>query len=362
MPGSKILSISIPTWNRAKLLDEQLQLFTKQIIRDKLENEIEIVISNNGSDDDTEKVVLGFQSKYDFIIYHNNAVNKGPRYNVIKSLELASGKYVTFLGDDDRYKEDGLKKIISALLINKNVSGLFDSHLFKKNPFPNNATVSLDQLLENFYYYIGNAGLFIVNTAFIHNNIKKFGYEYFSPSWPQTQLIVLSLFQNPDQKIMLSDLNLFAESAHAKVMIYNSYYLLRGLYFDLADAIDSIRSEISESCYYSARTYLKNNIAQNTFNILQCGVFVDDKEIRKKTNSYIKSNLERYSVKEKMFLRMIIFTLSLPVLISRGLSDIFIFMTKGNKGLKKKNKFVEQELQKLENKKNKDKAIRTFEF
>ncbi|HKR03779.1 MAG TPA: glycosyltransferase family A protein [Bacteroidia bacterium] len=362
MPDSKILSISIPTWNRAELLEEQLILLTKQIIENNLEDKIEIVISNNGSDDNTEEVVLKFRSKHDFIIYHNNGVNKGPRFNVIKSLELATGKYVTFLGDDDRYKEDSFKKIISLLTTNHEIGAIFDSHLFKKNPFKNEVFISLEQLLENFYYYIGNAGLFIIKTEFIHNNIKKFGYEYFSASWPQTQLITLSLFQNPDKKILLSDLDLFSASAHDQVMMYNSYYLLRGLYFDLADAITDIKNEISPECYASARIYLKKTVSQTTFNILQCGVFVDDKELRIKTISYIKSNLKKYSVNEKIYLSLIIFALSLPVSISRLLSDIFIFAVKGKKGINKKNRFVKLELEKLENKKHKNKAVRTFEF
>lgn len=362
MSAAKILSISIPTWNRVGLLEEQLTIFTRQILQHQLADRIEIVISNNGSDDHTEEVVLKFQKAYKFIVYHNNGINKGPRYNVIKSLELASGKYVTFLGDDDRYQENGFKKIIEYLEHHEEIAGLFDSHLFKNNSFGKDAIISLEQLLENFYYYIGNAGLFIIQTSYIHENIKKFGYDFFSPSWPQTQLIVLSLYGHRDQKILLSDLDLFAESAHEQVMMYNSYYLLRGLYFDLADAIDGIHEEISPAYHTAARAYLKNTIAQTTFNILQCGVYVDDPSLRKKTIDYIQANLNKYSLKEKIFLNLVVFVLRLPVSISRMLSDIFIFISKGKKGLNKKNKFVKLELEKLHNKRYQNKAVRTFEF
>lgn len=358
----KLFSVCIPTWNRAQMLNEQLLLFTNQILESKLENTIELVISNNGSEDETEKIVLSYQSRFNFIIYNNNRINKGARFNLLKSLELATGKFVTFLGDDDRYKSDSLRKIISFLEKNHTTNGLFDCHLFKNNPFSDNAVISSELLLQHFYYYIGNAGLFIIQTDLVQSNIKKYGYEFFSASWPQTQLIVLSLNVQKEGNIFLYDLDLFASSAHEQVMMYNSYYLLRGLYFDLADAIDDIKNEIPATLHTAARSYLKNTIAQTTFNILQCGVFVDDKLLRKKTVSYIVANLRKYSFKEKLLLYLIVFVLSLPVFVSRIMSTVFIFLLKGKQGLIKKNNFVKLELKKLNDKKDKNKAVRTFEF
>lgn len=359
---TKLFSVCIPTWNRAQMLNEQLALFTKQILDNQLENKIELVISNNGSEDETEKIALDYHSRFNFIVYNNNGINKGARFNLLKSLELANGKYLAFLGDDDRYKENGFKKIISFFENNQHISGLFDSHLFKNNPFGDSAIISAEQLLQHFYYYIGNAGLFVIRTDLIQINIKKFGYDYFSASWPQTQLIVLSLHHQNKGNIFLANMDLFAASVHEQVMMYNSYYLLRGLYFDLADAIDDIKNEIPDSLHTAARTYLKNTVAQTTFNILQCGVFLDNHLLRKKTIAYIRPNLKKYSIKEQLFLYLIVFVLSLPVFVSRFISTIFIYMIKGKQGLVKKNNFVTLELQKIKNKKDQNKAVRTFEF
>ncbi|HLG33413.1 MAG TPA: hypothetical protein VI757_00910 [Bacteroidia bacterium] len=56
-------------------------------------------------------------------------------------------------------------------------------------------------------------------------------------------------------------------------------------------------------------------------------------------------------------------TLSLPVVITKPCSDIFIFMTRGKPGLKKKNDFVRKELLKKEKaKQQKFSTVRTLEF
>jgi glycosyltransferase involved in cell wall biosynthesis len=360
--NQKLLSVCIPTWNRAELLSEQLSLLSTQIIKNELEEKIELVISNNGSEDETENVILKYQQKYNFIKYHNNLLNKGARYNLLKSFQLATGKYLTFLGDDDRYKAESLKKIINCLEIESNVSAVFDSKYLSKQQLPENIHIRLEHLLENFYYSLGNAGLFIVKTNIIQENISKFGFDYFSRSWPQTQLIILGLYQGNNQNILLSQLDLFAESKHNNVMMYNSYYLLRGLYFDLLDAIEAIKNEVSIHCYRSAKKYLKKNILQTTFNILQCGVFIDTEEQKQKTISYIKLNIYKSSKLEKIYLSLIAFVLMLPPQFSKLFSNCFIFFTRGRKGIQKKNKFVSEEIRKILFVENKNKAIRTFDF
>ncbi len=362
MTDSPLLSITIPTWNRASFLHEQLSMLTGQVTNYSLTNKVEIVITDNGSDDNTYEIVSDFISRYSYITYFNNEINKGARFNLIKALELAKGKYCIFLGDDDRYKNDGLIKMISCLEENENVDAVFDTYLFKNNHFKNQSFVSLQEILLNFYYFIGNAGLFIIQTNLIHQNIKKYGYNYFSLSWPQTQLIILSLNKSSSEKILLTSLNLFSESIHDKLMMYNSYYLLRGLYFDLSDAINDIKSEIHIDYYNAARQYLKHHIIQNTFNILQCGVFVDNHEQRNKTISYLKKNKFKYTSYERRYLNLIILVLSLPTCISKTLSNFFILITRGKNGLTKKNNFVKNEIDKIMSQKNNNKSVRSFDF
>lgn len=89
-----LLSICIPTYNRGEILRETLKKITSESFE-----KIEILVSDNASNDDTRNIVR----KYDSfgIKYYRNSENMGVVFNIIKSLELSSGKYVVLSSDED---------------------------------------------------------------------------------------------------------------------------------------------------------------------------------------------------------------------------------------------------------------------
>lgn len=89
----KKVSIIIPTRNRAHLLRSAL----KSALEQDYEN-LEIVISDNNSTDDTREVVESFNSPK--IIYFKTDRDLTMPDNWEFALEKASGEYVTFLTDD----------------------------------------------------------------------------------------------------------------------------------------------------------------------------------------------------------------------------------------------------------------------
>ena len=359
----KILTISIPTWNRCELLKELIDQLVIQINSNRLADKAEILISNNGSEDQTDALVKSYMENNKYISYNNNGVNIGARANVLKSMELASGKFLMILGDDDRITDNCLKGLIEYLETAVDTGLVLDSNKFKKNPLGNNSDTDLTGLLENYYWHMGNAGFFIVRTSFAKENLKKHPYEYFSISWPQIQIEVLGLYQNKELKIHIDNFNILAESVHAEVMIYNSYYLWRTTLLDLLNAINDIKEEIDEKTVNAAKKYLRDNIKQTFFNILQCGVFIDDKETRLKTAAHIKENIHLFSDKEKKYLRMIRAAQMLPSPLARSVSNAFIYATRGSAGVKKKNDYVRGELMKKEKlSKKKSLAVREFKF
>ena len=358
----KLLTITIPTWNRAMLLEELLLLLIIQIKDDHLSEKVEIIVSNNNSDDDTEKLVLELQKENNFIHYNKNGTNKGARFNVLKCMELATAKYLILFGDDDRPKKGAIKKMVDYLDSHPHIGSLYDSHIFKRNPF-GDAIISLEQLVENFFYYIGNAGLFIIRSDYVKNVLGNHSYDFFSPTWPQTQILIISSGKNPADEIHISDLNLLASGKHDEVMIYSSYYLWRTTYFDFNAAIETIKDEISPEILYAAKKYFHKNVTQLFFNILQCGVYIDEKPVRIKTGKDILTKLHKFTFKESIFLSIAATTLLLPVFLSRFISNLFIFMTRGKAGMKKKNNFVEKEkLKKREKETAKNNIVREFDF
>ncbi|MDR0953726.1 MAG: glycosyltransferase family 2 protein [Elusimicrobiota bacterium] len=90
------LSICIPTYNRAAFLAKLLSITFRKNFRD-----VEVVISDNNSTDDTAAIVKKFQKRYANIVYSKNPTNIGFDANLLKVVSLASGDYCWVLGDDD---------------------------------------------------------------------------------------------------------------------------------------------------------------------------------------------------------------------------------------------------------------------
>lgn len=109
----KLLTIAIPTFNRADYLDLCLFQICKQIRG--YEKYVDIIVSNNASTDDTEEVVLKYIRKGFNIKYVKNTTNIGMDGNIIQAYRLANSKYVLILGDDDALLDGSLSKILNIL-------------------------------------------------------------------------------------------------------------------------------------------------------------------------------------------------------------------------------------------------------
>lgn len=112
--NNKILSICIPTYNRADFLLDCLNSIVEQFSDDAVLSQVEIVISDNYSLDNTGGVVKKFQEKYKNIKYFKNKSNIGFDRNLLNTIEKSSGEYCLTLGDDDAIFPGAL-----SLLLNK---------------------------------------------------------------------------------------------------------------------------------------------------------------------------------------------------------------------------------------------------
>ena len=80
-----LLSICIPTYNRSEYLDICIASIVSQ--KDFLSEDVELVISDNASTDNTEEVVRKYQEQYKNIFYSRNEVN-----NTDKNFPTVIGK------------------------------------------------------------------------------------------------------------------------------------------------------------------------------------------------------------------------------------------------------------------------------
>jgi glycosyltransferase involved in cell wall biosynthesis len=99
LPENNILiSVVIPSYNRASLLPRTIESIIKQKI-----NDIEIIIADDGSKDNTEQVVKELSKKHPFIRYIKNPINKGEAAARNLGIKAVTGKYVAFLDSDDEW-------------------------------------------------------------------------------------------------------------------------------------------------------------------------------------------------------------------------------------------------------------------
>lgn len=109
-----LITIVIPTFNRALYLDKTLRQLQKEIsICD--EKNIEVIVSNNASSDETEIVVNNLIDSGLVIDYIKNPLNIGSDANIAQSFNKANGKYVLILGDDDLFVDGGLADLMQQL-------------------------------------------------------------------------------------------------------------------------------------------------------------------------------------------------------------------------------------------------------
>ncbi len=111
----KKLSICIPVYNRKHVFRKCLESVCRASLG--FSNEVEIVISDNNSEDDLNSIVTETRNDYESlnIVYNRNETNIGPIRNVIEVVKHATGCYCWIIGSDDFIKYDGIKRVLDVI-------------------------------------------------------------------------------------------------------------------------------------------------------------------------------------------------------------------------------------------------------
>lgn len=104
------LSICIGTFNRAAFIGATLESIISQAT-----SECEIVVSDNGSTDNTETIVLEHARRFGQLRYVKQDVNRGLDRNYDCAVELARGEYCWLMTDDDLLRPGAVSCVLNAL-------------------------------------------------------------------------------------------------------------------------------------------------------------------------------------------------------------------------------------------------------
>lgn len=109
--SNKILTISIAAYNVEKSLNHTLD----SLCDERFLNDVEILIIDDGSKDNTDKIAKEYEKKYPNTFKYVKKDNGGHGSTINKGIELATGKYFRVIDGDDWVDKDNFYKYIQCL-------------------------------------------------------------------------------------------------------------------------------------------------------------------------------------------------------------------------------------------------------
>ena len=104
------LSIGMPVYNGADFLADAFDSLLSQTFVD-----FELIVSDNGSTDETEQICREYAARDLRIRYHREEANRGACWNFNRVFELARGSYFKFAAHDDLCAPDFLERCVAVL-------------------------------------------------------------------------------------------------------------------------------------------------------------------------------------------------------------------------------------------------------
>lgn len=177
----KLLSICIPTYNRAILLD--LCLSKLKIEIKGFENCIDIYVSDNCSIDNTVDVVESYINSGLEINFNVHESNLGTELNFLSLFQKANSKYFWLLSDDDFLLPNSLRNII-AVLNSKEFGVVYVNQKWYESEVPNINQLPLTTIeyynpikfVEKINYWVTFISGNIINKSILDGKIDPYIY------------------------------------------------------------------------------------------------------------------------------------------------------------------------------------------
>lgn len=130
MPGANEIrfSVVIPAYNAAATVVRAVQSCLDQSYPP-----LEIIVSDDGSTDDTPALLASFGDR--IRVLRNNS-NRGPSGARNAGIDAAEGDFIAFLDADDAWHRDKLQHVATALAGDRRIRFLFHNYTHKSLPGP----------------------------------------------------------------------------------------------------------------------------------------------------------------------------------------------------------------------------------
>jgi abequosyltransferase len=294
-----LVSICIPTYNRADCLRQCLDSII--VARHSYENEVEILISNNASTDNTNHVINKYVNKFKNIkqYTHENLIRGEANFYYVAS--LSRGKYIWLFGDDDTVEPEAIKKVIQN--IKSKPAALILNYSSWSHDFRNVHRVGYHQInqdksytdpndvMKQFGLTIGLISSIVLRRRVFFAIKKNIYYKHICTGFPFVLLFYIGILHNTDIKyiskpIIRNRLNL-ARIDKFEVSIDERWYNT------FSEGSYRIFKQLGKVGYNKYSIYCANNITLYRY------IFFDviDRKLKYKETYFIINKTLRYYFK-----------------------------------------------------------------
>ncbi len=118
--NNPLVSILIPLYNHEKYVEFAIKSVMNQTYKN-----IELIVINDGSTDNSDEIIQSLLQKYKFEYYKQE--NKGLIFTIEKLRTLAKGKYISLLASDDAFVNDKIEVLVDYLENNPQYSMVYSN-------------------------------------------------------------------------------------------------------------------------------------------------------------------------------------------------------------------------------------------
>ena len=241
MSINPLISIIIPTFNRVHIVSETLDSVIAQTY-----GNWECIIVDDGSTDETERLIGAYCEKDSRFQYHHRPENRSKGANACRNygFELSKGEYVLFLDSDDLLKDTCLELRLDTFKKDDNLDFVIGNTSFYKNAVF--SEIPLSKSLEN-------------------KTSKEFLNMFLSYNLPWTIFGVLWKRNTITDVCFNEGLNRFQDiDFHIKVLLSKELRSLRLQQVDVFYRVDALKSYSKKSVDVVLSALVKfNNIHKN---------------------------------------------------------------------------------------------------
>ena len=188
-----LLSIAIPTLDRADSLDKCLKSIVDQFDNELIEK-IEVVVSDNASSDNTKEIVKKYVEQFSNINYFRHDKDVGYDANVKTILDKSSAIFCWTLNDNTTLEAGSIKYILDIIKNNKDVAYICvhqeDNKKLKQNEqrFANG-----NEWLDKIGLVGGRLSQCIYNKKYLPSDIT----EHLGNAWPHYSIVLEMIADRP---------------------------------------------------------------------------------------------------------------------------------------------------------------------